>query len=63
MDDITRMNTESRLTETNACFTSGVIPVSGLFIFRPWKKLIRLAKVKQTMFQKTLKNFSFFNLT
>jgi hypothetical protein len=30
------MNTDSRLTETSACLTSGVIPVSGLFIFRPW---------------------------
>jgi hypothetical protein len=33
---MTNMNTDSRLTETSACLTSGVIPVSGLFIFRPW---------------------------
>ena len=36
IEDMTSMNTDSRLTETSACLTSGVIPVSGLFIFRPW---------------------------
>ena len=37
IEDMININTERRLTETNACFTSGVIPVSGLFIFHPWK--------------------------
>jgi len=59
MDDITRMNTESRLTETSACFTSGVIPVSGLFI-SVLGKINQVAIYKQTMFQKALKNLSFF---
>ena len=36
IEDMTSMNTDNRLTETSACLTSGVIPVSGLFIFRPW---------------------------
>ena len=46
IEDITRMKAESRLTETRACLTSGVMLFSCLFMVQPESCFVRTASDK-----------------